>query len=77
VIARNERLQLLADMAAKYCAGLHRSSVAGGPDRHRGCLLCSSSVPATAGLGLRPRVFSARRPCVAEDPAMGRLSRRF
>jgi hypothetical protein len=34
-------------------------SVAGDPDRHRGWLLCPSSVPAVAGRGLRPRVFSA------------------
>ena len=37
-------------------------SVAGDPDRHRGWLLCPSSVPAAAGRGLRPRVFSAHRP---------------
>jgi hypothetical protein len=37
-------------------------SVAGDPDRHRGWLLCPSSVPAAAGRGLRPRVFSAPRP---------------
>jgi hypothetical protein len=37
-------------------------SVAGGdPGRHRGWLLCPSSVPAAAGRGLRPRVFSAHR----------------
>jgi hypothetical protein len=37
-------------------------SVAGDPDRHRGWLLCPSSVPAAAGRGLRPRVFSAHGP---------------
>jgi hypothetical protein len=37
-------------------------SVAGAPGRHRGWLLCPSSVPAAAGRGLRPRVFSAHRP---------------
>jgi hypothetical protein len=37
-------------------------SVAGDPDRHRGWLLCPSPVPAPAGRGLRPRVFSAHRP---------------
>jgi hypothetical protein len=37
-------------------------SVAGDPVRHRGWLLCPSSVPAPAGRGLRPRVFSAHRP---------------
>jgi hypothetical protein len=41
--------------------------VAGGwwPRRYRGCLLCLSSVvpvPAAAGRGMRPRVFSAHRP---------------
>jgi hypothetical protein len=40
--------------------------VAGDPDRHRGWLLCPSSVPVrrlpAAGRGLRPRVFSAHRP---------------
>jgi hypothetical protein len=33
-------------------------SVAGGPGRYRGWLLCPSPVPAAAGRGLRPRVFS-------------------
>jgi hypothetical protein len=43
--------------------GLLGASVAGGPDRHRGWLLCPSSVPAAAGRGLRPRVaFPAHRP---------------
>jgi hypothetical protein len=37
-------------------------SVAGDPDRHRGWLLCPSSVPAAAGRGLRPRMFSAHGP---------------
>jgi hypothetical protein len=37
-------------------------SVAGDPDRHRGWLLCPSSVPAAAGRVLRPRVFPAHRP---------------
>jgi hypothetical protein len=37
-------------------------SVAGDPDRHRGWLLCPSSVPVPAGRGLRPRVFSAHGP---------------
>jgi hypothetical protein len=32
------------------------------PDRHRGWLLCPFPVPAAAGWGLRPRVFSAHRP---------------
>jgi hypothetical protein len=40
--------------------------VAGDPNRHRGWLLCPcpspSSVPAAAGRGMRPRVFSAHRP---------------
>jgi hypothetical protein len=37
-------------------------SVAGDPDRHRDWLVCPSSVPAAAGRGLRPRVFSAHGP---------------
>jgi hypothetical protein len=32
------------------------------PDRHRGWLLCPSSVPAATGQGLRPRVSSAHMP---------------
>ena len=50
-------------------------SVAGDPDRHRGWLLCPSSVPAAAGRGLRPRVFSAHRPgpqLQVQDSVMGR-----
>jgi hypothetical protein len=49
-------------------------SVAGDPDRHRGWLLCPSSVPAAAGRGLRPRVFSAHRPAPqlqVQAPASG------
>jgi hypothetical protein len=49
-------------------------SVAGDPDRHRGWLLCPSSVPAAAGRGLRPRVFSAHRPAPqlqVQDSVMG------
>jgi hypothetical protein len=49
-------------------------SVAGDPDRHRGWLLCPSSVPAAAGRGLRPRVFSAHRPgpqLQVQDSVMG------
>jgi hypothetical protein len=49
--------------------------VTGGPDRHRGWLLCPSSVLAAAGRGLRPRVFSAHgsvpQPQV-QDSVMGR-----
>jgi hypothetical protein len=37
-------------------------SVAGDPDRHRGWLIFPTSVPAAAGRGLRPRVFSAHGP---------------
>jgi hypothetical protein len=49
-------------------------SVAGDPDRHRGWLLCPSSVPVAAGRGLRPRVFSAHRPAPqlqVQDSVMG------
>jgi hypothetical protein len=49
-------------------------SVAGDPDRHRGWLLCPSSVPAAAGRGLRPRVSSAHRPAPqlqVRDSVMG------
>jgi hypothetical protein len=49
-------------------------SVAGDPDRHRGWLLCPSSVPAAAGRGLRPRVFSAHGPgpqLQVQDSVMG------
>jgi hypothetical protein len=37
-------------------------SVAGGPDRHRGWLLCPSSIPAAGGPRLRPCVLGSRRP---------------
>ena len=51
-------------------------SVAGDPDRHRGWLLCPSAVPAAAGRGLRPRVFSAHSRPVPQlqvkDSVMGR-----
>jgi hypothetical protein len=50
-------------------------SVAGDPDRHWGWLLCPSSVPAAAGRGLRPRVFSAHGPppqLQVQDSVMGR-----
>jgi hypothetical protein len=50
-------------------------SVAGDPDRHRGWLLCPSPVPAAAGRGLRPRVFSAHGPppqLQVQDLVMGR-----
>jgi hypothetical protein len=50
-------------------------SVVGGPDRHRGWLFCPSSVPAAAGRGLRPRVFSAHGPgpqLQVQDSVMGR-----
>jgi hypothetical protein len=52
-------------------------SVAGDADRHRGWLLCPSSVPvpAAAGRGLRPRVFSAHGPgpqLQVQDSVMGR-----
>jgi hypothetical protein len=45
------------------------------PDRHRGWLLCPSPVPAAAGRGLRPRVFSAHMPppqLQVQDSVMGR-----
>jgi hypothetical protein len=50
-------------------------SVAGDPDRHRGWLLCPSSVPAAAGRGLRPRPPPAHRPgpqLQVQDLVMGR-----
>jgi hypothetical protein len=61
---RDQRVQGGAGMGWMWSGGGNLApgplgSVAGDPDRHRGWLICPSSVPAAAGRGLRPRVLPA------------------